>query len=403
MLKKFSFFALAALIFVGCSSESEDENEVRKFKDSVFAFVNSNPNLIGFGKIDVKAIMKDGDVEQNSMFQMFASSTYDELKGQLDVTSPIYMAMEVPEDGGGDPTVYLMAKLKNKKKFEENWTSMGYIFKKHKGVSYAEDDEQLIALRNDLLMVVMIPGSYDGKALVSKAFGYVDGKIAPAKLQKKIDAPGDFVMHFDLDRMKDNDPSMAMIPKGIEADISLNFENGKMVFEGSSDDSDRLEKQFDIEVLDNPVIAKKITDAEGNVLMAMQLSVRSSLTDMMNMNDTMLEEGMSRISEDLAAIDPTLTMSDMTREDNIVMPESGKLMGGEAIQIMMDLDALSSKIPEYGTHMKELDYASYEMKDGKIRLVIATHKQNENFLATVLKAVDTFMMSGGLMQMAAMN
>ncbi len=403
MLKKISFFALAALVFVGCSSETEEEKKERNFKDSVFAFVNSNPDLVGFGKIDVNAIMKDGEVEQNSTFQMFVSSTYDELKGQLDVKSPIYLAMEVPEEGGGDPTVYVMGKLKDEKKFKENWTSMGYTFKEHKGVSYAEDNEQLIALRNEIVMLVQIPGKYDGKTLVSKAFGYVDGKIAPAKLQKQIDAPGDFIMHFDMDRMIENDASLAMIPKGIEADISLNFEKGKMVFEGSSDASEKLEKQFDLEVLDEPVIAKKIVDADGNVIMAMQMSVRSSLTDMMNMNDMMLEEQMSEVSESLAAIDPTLTMSDMTDADNIVMPESGKLMGGEAIQIMMDLDALSSKIPEVGTYMADLDYASYEIIDGKMRLVIATHKQNENFLATVLKAADTFMMSGGLMQLAAMN
>eukprot|EP00353_Schmidingerella_taraikaensis_P000034 CAMPEP_0185595300 /NCGR_PEP_ID=MMETSP0434-20130131/77913_1 /TAXON_ID=626734 ORGANISM="Favella taraikaensis, Strain Fe Narragansett Bay" /NCGR_SAMPLE_ID=MMETSP0434 /ASSEMBLY_ACC=CAM_ASM_000379 /LENGTH=35 /DNA_ID= /DNA_START= /DNA_END= /DNA_ORIENTATION= len=35
--------------------------------------------------------MNDGNVEENSMYQMFASSTYDELKGKLDVKSPIYM------------------------------------------------------------------------------------------------------------------------------------------------------------------------------------------------------------------------------------------------------------------------------------------------------------------------
>lgn len=403
MLKKFSLFALTALLIVGCSSNSEEEKKERNFKDSVFAFINSNPNLIGFGKVDLNTIMKDGDLEQNSIFQMFASSTFEELKGQLDVKSPIYMAMEVPENGSADPTWYFMGKMKNEEKFKKYWTEMGYIFKEHNGVSYAEDDGQLIALRNEMVMLVRIPGAYDGKALVAKAFGYVDGKVAPAGMQKQIDAPGDFAMHFDIDRMKDNDPSLSMIPKGIEADVSLNFENGKLVLEGNSDASAKLQKQLGVEVLDEPIIAKKITDAEGNVLMAMQLSARSTLTDMLNINDKVMEDGMSKISLRLAEVDATLTMSDITSDDIIVMPESGKQMGGEAIQIMVDFDALTSKIPEYGSFLKDLDYAFYEMKDDKIRLVVATHNQNENFLATIMKAVDSFMMSGGLMQLAAMN
>jgi hypothetical protein len=70
---------------------------------------------------------------------------------------------------------------------------------------------------------------------------------------------------------------------------------------------------------------------------------------------------------------------------------------------MIDFNVLSTIMPELREQMESLDYATYVMEDDKVRVVIATKEQSENFLATVFKAVDAFVMSGGLMQMAAMN
>lgn len=403
MLKKISFFALAALFIVGCSSNpNEDETKNRNFKDSVYAFINSNPRLVGFGKVNIDAIMKDGDVSNNATFQMFAGPTFEEFKGQLDVKTPLYLAMEVPEMGG-DPTVYIMAKLKDKKAFKKTWTDMGYMFRESKGVSYAEDDEQLIAFRNETVIMVMIPRDYNGAVLAPELFAFADGKIASDKMKKQIDASGDFVMHFDVDRFKETDPSLSMIPKGMEADLSLNFEKGKMIFEATSNNVAAMQKQFGVKKLDTPVLAKKITTADGQVLMAMQLSISSALMDLAMMNDDAMEEAMINISMRLAELDASLTLSDITDTDNIMMPGSGKPMGSAPAEVMIDFKVLSALFPQFQAQMESLDYATYIMEDDKVRVVIASNAENENFLTTVFKAVDAFVMSGGLMQMAAMN
>jgi hypothetical protein len=296
-----------------------------------------------------------------------------------------------------------MAKLKDKKAFEKNWTAMGYMFKEHKGISYAEDDGQLIAMRNETIILIMLPGDYNGKEVVAEAFGFMDDKIAPADMKKRIDAPGDLVMHFNIDQMKDADPSMAMIPKGMEADLSLNFEKGKLIFEASSNNVAAMKKQLGMKIEDEPIIAKKVTDADGNILMAMQLSMSSSLMDMLLGDENIMEEAMSKMSLRLAEIDEKLVISDISEDDVIKMPGTGRLMGSAPAEIMIDFDALSDRVPVYGEQMEMLDYATYEMKEDKVRIVIAMHNSNENFLATVFKAADEFLMSGGLAQLAAMN
>lgn len=404
MLKKISFFVLAAILFVGCATKKEeDEKKDRNFKDSVYAFINSNPKLMGFGKMDFDAIMKDGNIEENSVFQMFVAPIFEDLKAQVDFASPVYMALEMPEKQGGDPKLFLMTKLKNQKNFEESWTQMGYDFKEYNGISYAEDNDRLFALRNELLMIIITSDNYDSHKEITAAFGYVDGKMASGDLQKQIDASGDFVMHFDVDRLKENDPSLALLPKGLDADISLNFDNGKMVFEATSAKVNKVKDQFKIELTDAPIIAKKITDADGNVIAAMQMRVKSDITDAMNVGADDMEEKMTELSIGLSLFDSALLVSDIEEGDNVIMPESGLAIGGEAAELMIDFDLLSPKIPEYESYLKTLDYASYVMKEDRVRIVVATHESNENFLKTVLKALDTFMMNGGLMQLATMN
>ncbi len=403
MLKKISFFALAALIFVGCSSNEEKEKKKRTFKESVYAFVNSHPQIVGYGRVDVSAIMDESNMEQNSLFQMFAAPTYDGLKKQVDVKSPVYIATTTTE-GHSDLTIYGMFKVKDKKVFVQEWTNMGFDFKEHKGISYTEDDEKILAANDRTLMVIMAPGDFDAKSLVSKAFKYTEGKIAPDKMKKELEAPGDFVMHLRMDRLKANDPSMSMMPDGTELDLALNFEKGKMIFETSFNNFDKIKKQLGMEMANEPLVSKKITDADGNIIMAMQMSAESKLMNMVGMDADKMSKSMSSLPLLLSGMEGSITMGEMTAEDEVVMPESGKAMGDQYMELLIDLDAVAEMAPKYQEYLSKLDYATVEfMQNGTTRFVVTTDEKGKNFLATVFETVDEFMNNGGLMQVMAMQ
>lgn len=400
MIKKIGFFAIAALLIAGCSSNEEKEAKNRGFKESVYAFVNSQPNIVGYGRMDVETVMKESEMEQMGMFQMVAAQTYEDLKDQVDTKEPVYLATTTTENHS-DLTLYAMIKLKDRKKFIDYWTSMNYVFKKHKGISYAEDNEKILAVNDKMLMVIMAPGQFDGKALATKAFDYTTGKMATGSKKKHLEAEGDFVMHIDLDPIRENDRSMSMLPKGTEIDMALNFNNGKMTFDVDFNDFKNLQSQLGMKMSDEPMIAKKLEDAEGNVLMAMQLSMQSPLMDFAGINADEMERSLTGATMLLSNDEVSMEMSNITPEDNIVMPESGKAMGDQPMEIMVDLDAMAVIMPQYKDYLSKLDYASFVVSMDHIRLVIASNEANQNFLATVLKTADTFLMSGGLMQMMA--
>lgn len=398
MLKKITVFTLVALVVVACSSENnkKEEKKERNYQETVYAFINSNPRIAGFGRLDVDAIMKDGEVTSNEAFKSFVSDEYNEIKSQVDVTAPMYFAVEAPEND--EAVGYVMIKLKNQKKFVEDWTASGYIFKEHKKITYTEDGDYLWGMKNQTLILVITPGEYEAKKVIAEAFDFTEGKMASAALKKQIDAPGDMIMHFDVEKLTQNEPNRDVNVKGMEADLSLNFDKGKMIIEATSNKTEELKKQLGLEVQDKPLMAKKITDAEGNVVVAMQVSLANKMMELAVANDADVAGAMNDVAGALMMIDPSLKLSDIEDGEMIPMPESGRNLGTLPMEMMIDFDPIVSLMPIFQDYMKDLDYAVYEMNDTSVRVVIATHDKNKNFLATALAVAESFVMSGAWMR-----
>lgn len=403
MFKKISFFALAALIFVGCNSNEEEKEEKRNFKDSVYAFVNTHPNIVGYGRVDLKTIVDESNIEQVGIFQLFAAETYEGLKKQVDMSAPVYFATTTTE-GHSDLTVYSMLKLKDKKKLVDEWSNSGYEFKEDNGVSYAEDEGYILAAKDNVAMLIMAPGDFNAKKLVTKAFNATKGDIASGEMKKHLEAKGDFVMHMNLDGLKENDRSLALVPNGTELDFSMNFDNGEMVFESQLNNFDKLKGLLGVEMTDEPIVAKKATDENGNIVMAMQLSIMNPMMDQLGMGSEEMEKAMNLAPLMMEEQEVSLNISDLEESDEILMP-SGKPMGDEFMEMTIDLDAMMGMVPEYQDYEQywsKLDFAALSiMKNGTMRLVVTTDEKGQNILATVFKALDDFMNNGGLMQLMA--
>ena len=64
-----------------------------------------------------------------------------------------------------------------------------------------------------------------------------------------------------------------------------------------------------------------------------------------------------------------------------------------------DFDALAASMDmkDAAVFVKELDYATYEVTEDKLKIVIKSHRSDENFLATILEVASgaAFAMMGG--------
>lgn len=397
MFKRFSVFVLAAVLIASCSSK-EEENKKRTYQETVHAFINSNPDIGGFGRVDINAIMNEGQIESNEAFKMFGSKEYSELKEQLDISAPVYFAMEPKESE--DVIGYVFAKLKDQEKFVTDFQQSGYTFKEHDGITFAEDGDFLWGLRNETVIVVITPGKFNGKQVITKAFGYADGKMAGKELKEKIERPGDVTMHVNTEKMAQNNALPGVDLTGTEVDLSIDFENGKMIFAASTNNTENLKKQLQLEERDTPIIAKKIVDSDGNVVMAMQSRLANPMMNMALMNDMIMEEIMSNANNELAQVDATLSIVEMEEGEVIKMPGNQKAMGSAPFEVILDLGIVGKVMPEFAKYAESLDYATFEIDDSSMKLVIATKKSDENFLATILKIGEQFFISGDWMQVA---
>lgn len=399
MLKKISFFALAALIFVGCNSNEEEKEKKRSHKDASFAFINSHPNIVGYGRLNVNAIMDEGNIEQVGIFQLIAGETYNAVKKQVDINEPVYIATTTTE-GHTDLTAYAIFKLKSEKAMHDFWTESGYEFEKHKGIQFAEDEGLILAAKDNIAMMILIPGDFDGKKVVAKAFKSTRGKIATGEMKKRLEAKGDFVLHMNAEDLKINDPSLAMlIPDDTEVDIVMDFSKGEMVLESKVNNYDKVKSKYGIEATDEPYFAKKVVDDEGNLIMAMQLNAKSNTLEGMGMKKDDLDKAMNLAPLMVEDQDVSLNIVDIEEGEEILMP-SGDVMGSEFFEVTADLDAVIGMIPEYQEYEEywsRLNTASITVKDdGTMRLVVTSDEKGQNFLATVSQGINDFMSNGGM-------
>lgn len=405
MFKKLTIVVLAAFFVAGCSSEEEEsKGNGKSYEENVAAFISNNDNIAGYGHVDVNRILTKGKLESNDMFKLVASDVYGKLKQEIDMKHPVYFAMESPESRGTS-TSYFFFKVKDAKKLKEDLrTQMGFSLKKTGEIDYVEDGDMLLGIWGDVAIAVVTPGEFNGKKVIKKAFDRTNGK-AKSEVTKTLKTTGDFVMNMDLARFVKNMPQSNDVPKsmlkGSKAQIVMNFDKSQLVIEARAEMSDALKKKLGLEKSAEPILAKKLTDAAGNTLMAMQLSFDMSAMPGNPFDAEKVNKAMEDITAALAFVGDGLNISEMGAGEKLLMPNTNKPIGGKMFEAYLDFDVMTEALndPKYAMFLSRLDYAIYEVDGNTAKLVIKTHETNENFLVTVLNLASeayTAMMMGQL-------
>lgn len=402
MLKRFSIVALVAVFLVGCSSDKEDSK--RSFEDKVSAFMNSNASIGVFGKADLNAILSKGKMEANPLVQMFAGQQLEMLKSELDLKTPVYYAFQAPNKAGGSPEVtYFFIKVKDLEKIKKDLKGeRGFVLKETNGITYTEDGDFILGIRGDLAIVIIRGGDYNAATEVKKAFKFTEGKLADKKLQAEIDTKGDVVVNVRMENLPMGDSGMSKADvKGSTSQVTLNFEKGQVVLKGKVTYSRALKAKIGLSKSSAPLIAKKITDENGNVLMAMQMSMKmpKAMGNMIPL-DKAMEGLMESAQMQLSGLVPGAVIASLEDGDNVKMPGSNAKIGGEMFEMFVDLDGVRKAMPneQISGLLKDFDYISYSGDINAVEFVIKSHKTDENILLTIMnlssQAMNGMMMSG---------
>jgi hypothetical protein len=279
MLKRIGLFAILALLIASCSSE-EETVEKRKIEDYVSAVMNGNNEVFAFGSVSLKGIMDKTDYKNEKMIEGLISGEIDNLNRVLSIDSPVHFTVEGPVSKEGKPKrVLLFVKVKNADELEKELKQRrSFLVEETNGIRYAEDDEFIIAFRNDLAIAIIQQGKYNTKKVVNEVFKKSRGKVSGGKIDEMIQAKGDFVSNVsieglyatsstDLDLLSPEDQKkIQTMVKGSFVQSVLNFEKGGMSIDVKNYFSKEMQELMFFKSNKSSDLASKLARGDGRIV-----------------------------------------------------------------------------------------------------------------------------------------
>ena len=278
MLKRIGLFATLALLIASCSNE--ETLEKREIEDYVSAVMNGNEEVFAFGSVSLKKIMDKTDYKNEKMIEGLISGEINNLNRVLSIDSPVHFILEGPVNEKGKPQrILLFVKVKDADELEKELKQQrSFLVEKTNGIRYAEDDEFIIAFRNDLAIAIVHQGKYDTKKIVNEVFKKSTGKVSGGKIDEMIKVKGDFVASVsmeglygtsstDLDMLSDSDQKkIETMVKGSFVQSVLNFEKGGMSIETKNYFSKEMKELMFFKSNDSSDLANKLARGDGKVI-----------------------------------------------------------------------------------------------------------------------------------------
>jgi hypothetical protein len=409
MFKKISLFVFVSLLLVSCSSEEEKK---RTFDESVSAFV-ANDNIAGFGHVDIKGILDKADYENNAMLGAFIAPEMEKVNGALDLSTPMYYALQGPMRKDGSPEkTFLFLKVKDEAALIKDLeSSRGFMINKADDIQYTEDGDFVLGVKGDMAIVIIQNGEYEAAEEVKNAFAMTEGDLASDKVSKMLATEGDVTMNISLGaftEVSDSDlkamdinskKELEDLAKDSYLNASLRFEPGQLVLETKNMFSPALKEKIEFDGMKEPLFAKKVVDGDDNVIAAMAINMKldeGAASFLMGNEEEMTERMESSVSM-LALMGIEMSLKALSDGGNVKMPGTGKVMGEKGLSFFIDVDKLPAQeiAPGQAEIFETIDYISLEGDNEGARFVIKSTRGDENILKTMIQLGMSSM--GGIM------
>lgn len=264
-LYKITSALFLTLLITSCGSSNSGTA-----KDAISSFIGQNENIIAFGSTDLKSILTKGDYKNVPKLGKLLSTEFTTLEKVIDFSFPLYYAVEGPIDENGNPSsTYAFITLKDNEKFITELTTRGFDVNKKGELSYSEDGDFAIGIKNNLAIVVVQNKDYDAKKLMIATFKKAESDLSGGRTDEILAQTGDLVLGMNVASLystsntelenlsSEKQKSLKEMIKDSYIQTVVKFEDGAAIIETKNFFSEKLKsKMFFISDNNAPVISK---------------------------------------------------------------------------------------------------------------------------------------------------
>lgn len=284
LLFKLSSLAFVILFFVACSGSGTGSGDP---KTAISSFIRENTAVVAFGSADINEILNKADYQQIPKLGMILSSEMSAFKNMIDMSSPVYYAIEGPMDREGVPTAtYAFLKVNNADSLVTKLIKMGYDVDEKADIKIGQDDGFAIGVRGGMAIVIAKKDDFDAKDLLEKAFKMSEGDPSGGKVDEILASEGDIVMglsiaglygtsNTELSKLSDDkQKELDEMVIGSYVQTSFKFEDGAAVIETKNFFSDKLKEKMFMNSDDKAMILAKLGKGEPRMGVSVNIDIK---------------------------------------------------------------------------------------------------------------------------------
>jgi hypothetical protein len=253
-MRKILFVVIGALLLFSCGNSKDS----RTPGEYLSAFVKSNPAVVTFGKIDLNALLEKAEYKKLPKVGVILNGYLNELKGSINLKTPILFAMEGPFLEDGTPSsVYTFIETVNSDTLAAKITQQGYDIEEDRGMHFFSEGNIAFGTKKNLTVIISKKGDFDAKALLHKTFDDCQKDLAEGRIDEILDEEADFVAGVSVQNLyatsntelkelsTDKKKQVDEMVKDSYILTTLDFEDGQIVMSTRNMFSDALmDKMF---------------------------------------------------------------------------------------------------------------------------------------------------------------
>lgn len=281
ILKKASVF-LGILLFISCSKSSEK----RELKAYVSSFLNDNPSIVAFGKVDLMTILEKTDYKAVDKIGKIIATEKERFSHSLNIDVPIHFAVEGPFDKNGNPaTFYAFFDVKNQDSLADRLGSSGLFVEESGDLKITENQDVTIGFNEHVAVLISKKEKYDPKTTMAAAFKRFENDESTGKVVSILESKGDLVTGMNVENLfGTSNTDLAKLDatkqKELEAmttdsyiQTALHFNAGKIQLETTNLFSTALQNRMFFKTGSNETLLSKLGKGNARFGIATQLDM----------------------------------------------------------------------------------------------------------------------------------
>tara|TARA_B100000508_G_scaffold141093_1_gene146624 strand:- start:145012 stop:146529 length:1518 start_codon:yes stop_codon:yes gene_type:complete len=216
-------FVSALILIASCGKDKEEKN----LKNAAVSLVDNQEDIIGYGFIDVAAIIEKGDLTSIDPIGRTIENNFTKIANAVKTDEKMFFALSGPLDRNGFPAKVIgLAKVNNKDSVQQVFTEMGYSFEEEKKKYVYYDMSTAIGISDDFIVFVTADFQGDPKAAMLDAFKAMSEKSEDEKIDEILSEEADILIASHLENLyATSNTSLNNLPEAQKKEITEMVEN----------------------------------------------------------------------------------------------------------------------------------------------------------------------------------